>query len=115
MITEGQIVLFKFPRTNQIEGKLRPALVIRQLPDQLNDWLICMISSQLHQAIPEFDEIITSNDPDFEQSGLKLPSVVRISRLAVIDKSILSGRLGQIDAARISNIRKRLANWIQDT
>lgn len=82
MITEGQIVLFKFPRTNQIEGKLRPALVIRQLPDQRNDWLICMISSQIHQAIPGFDEVITPNDPDFEQSGLKLPSVVRISRLA---------------------------------
>ena len=28
MIREGQVVLFKFPYTDQIEGKLRPALVI---------------------------------------------------------------------------------------
>lgn len=113
MIAEGQIVLFKFPQTDQIEGKLRPALVIRQVPDQHNDWLICMISSRIHQAIPEFDEVITPNDPDFEQSGLKLSSVVRISRIAVVNKNILLGKLGQIDTQRLSHIKKRLANWIQ--
>ena len=31
MIREGQVVLFKFPYTDQIEGKLRPALVIRKV------------------------------------------------------------------------------------
>ena len=49
MIAEGQIFLFKFPQTDQQEGKLRPALVLRELPGKYNDWLICMISSQLHQ------------------------------------------------------------------
>jgi hypothetical protein len=32
MISEGQIVLFKFPQTDQKEGKLRPALILRELP-----------------------------------------------------------------------------------
>jgi len=32
MIAEGQIVLFRFPQTDQTKGKLRLALVIRQLP-----------------------------------------------------------------------------------
>ena len=27
MISEGQIVLFRFPKTNQAEGKLRLALI----------------------------------------------------------------------------------------
>ena len=31
MISEGQIVLFKFPQTDQEEGKLRPSLVLRKL------------------------------------------------------------------------------------
>ncbi len=39
MISEGQIVLFKFPQTDQKEGKLRPALVLRELPGKFNDWL----------------------------------------------------------------------------
>jgi len=40
MIAEGQTVLFRFPQTGQTEGKLRPALVLRRLPGQYNDWLI---------------------------------------------------------------------------
>jgi hypothetical protein len=74
MIAEGQVVLFRFSQTDQTEGKLRPALILRQLPGQYDDWLICMISSQLHQEIPDLDEIITPDDSDFKQSGLKLPS-----------------------------------------
>jgi mRNA interferase MazF len=115
MITEAQIVLFRFPQTDHTEGKLRPALVVRRLPGQYNDWIICMISSQLHQEIPDFDEVITPSDSDFQQSGLKLASVIRLSRLAVINSDVLLGKLGQIDAQRLSRIKQRLANWIQST
>jgi mRNA interferase MazF len=93
----------------------RPALVVRELPGQFNDWLICMISSQLHQRIPDFDEVITPSDSDFRQSGLKLPSVIRIGRLAVVEGNILVGKLGQIDNQRLSLIKQRLARWIQGT
>ena len=71
MIEEGQTVLFRFPKTDQTEGKLRPVLILHQLPGQYNDWLICMISSQLDQKNIEFGEIISPNDTDFKQSGLK--------------------------------------------
>jgi hypothetical protein len=50
MISEGQIVLFRFPKTDQTIGKLRPALVLRRLPGQHHDWLICMISSNLKKG-----------------------------------------------------------------
>jgi len=93
MIQEGQIVLFKFLQTDQTLGKLCPALVIRRLPGIHDDWLICMISSQLSQQIPGFDEVIKEEDADFEQSGLKTSSVVRISRLAVVNRNILLGSM----------------------
>lgn len=115
MIAEGQIALFRFPQTDQAEGKLRPALILRQLPGQYNDWLICMISSQIDQRITDFDEIISSNDPDFKQSGLKLLSVIRISRIAVVSRDILLGKLGQIDSQRLFRIKQKLSNWILGT
>ena len=40
MVAEGHTVLFKFPQTDQQEGKLRPALVIRKMPGQYDDWLL---------------------------------------------------------------------------
>ncbi|RPH53014.1 MAG: type II toxin-antitoxin system PemK/MazF family toxin [Desulfobacteraceae bacterium] len=115
MIAEGQVILFRFPQTDKTEAKLRPALVLNQLPGPYNDWLICMISSQLHHAISDFDEVLTSRASDFEESGLKSVSVIRISRLAVVDSYILLGKLGQIDKQRLTRIKRKIASWIEGT
>ena len=56
----GQVVLFRFPHADLEEGKLRPALLLRRLPGEYDDWLTCMISSQVRHYIPEFDEIIVT-------------------------------------------------------
>ena len=113
MIQEGQVVLFKFPQTDQGRGRLRPALVLRQLPGPHDDWLVCMISSQLRQAVPDFDEVVAEDDRDFRSSGLKTASVIRISRLAVVEKSVLIGAMGEIDEQRLDRIRGRLADWLK--
>ncbi|MFC1974917.1 type II toxin-antitoxin system PemK/MazF family toxin [Chloroflexota bacterium] len=112
MKKSGQIVLFQFPQTNAIPGKLRPALLLGELPGPYDDWLICMISSQLHQHIKGFDEIVDKNDPDFTTSGLKTPSVIRVGRLAVIDGNILLGAIGEIDGQRLKRVKGNLANWL---
>ncbi len=113
MIQEGQIILFKFPQTDLPSGKLRFALVIRKLPGRFDDWLICMISSQLSQLLEDFDVIVDGNDADFETSGLKTDSVIRISRLAVVSSAILLGSIGTISENRLSLIRNRIVEWIQ--
>ena len=113
MISEGQIILFRFLQTDQTAGKLRPALVLRRLPGQYNDWLICMVSSNLDQKILDFDEIISPDDSDFKESGLKVPSLIRIGRLAVVDGDILLGKLGQVGAQRLFRIKQKLSHWIQ--
>ena len=112
MIREGQIVLFRFPQTDQATAKLRPSLVLRQLPGPFDDWLICMISSRLEQRIAEFDEIIAPDDADFTASGLKTASIIRIARLAVAERSILLGTIGDIAPDRLSRIKMRLGRWI---
>jgi len=108
----GQIVLFRFPQADLEEGKLRPALLLGRLPGEYDDWLTCMISSQVRHHVPEFDEIIREGDPDFAASGLKVPSVIRIGRLAVIDGEILLGAIGQIATERLGRIKGRLAQWL---
>ena len=113
MIREGQIVLFRFPQSDQSGGKLRPALALRKLPGKYDDWLICMVSTQLTQQIAGFDEIIKPEDPDFKNSGLKSPSIFRISRIAVVEKSILLGVIGEISTDRLSRIKTSLSNWIK--
>ena len=83
MITSGDLVLFRFPQADLERGKLRPALLLRSIPNEFNDWLVCMVSTQLHQQIPNLEIIISTTDTDFEETGLKSDSLIRSSRLAV--------------------------------
>jgi mRNA interferase MazF len=113
-VKPGQVILFPFPHTDQSRPKLRPALAIKALPSSYGDWLICMITSQLNHQIPEFDEVIDENDEDIVSTGLKVKSLVRIARLAVVEEQLLVGSIGEVSEERLKRIRKRLADWILD-
>ena len=108
----GQIVLTPFPFTDLTGAKLRPVLLLRPASNRFDDWLVCMVSSQLAQAETGLDEIITPSDADFVVTGLKTSSVLRLSRLAVLDGALLVGSIGAIDAGRLADVRQRLADWI---
>jgi len=107
----GQIVLTPFPYTDLSGAKLRPVLMLRQA-SKFDDWLVCMVSSQVQQAETDLDVAITPSDADFTNSGLKVPSVLRLSRLAVLDGSLLLGSIGAISDERLVNVRKRIAKWV---
>ena len=108
----GQIVLFRFPYTDLEEGRLRPALLLGKLPGDHDDWLICMISSQIRHYIPDFDEIVREDDADFGESSLKVSSVIRVGRLAVVGGEILLGAMGQVAPDRLQRIKRHLAEWL---
>jgi mRNA interferase MazF len=110
----GQVVIFRFPQTDLEEGKLRPALLLGKLPGEYDDWLICMISSQTRQYVTEFDEIVQDTDKDFTESGLKVTSVIRVGRLAVVSGEILLGAIGQISSERLSRVKKHLSDWLSE-
>lgn len=107
----GQIVLTPFPYTDLTGAKLRPVLMLRPA-SRFDDWLVCMVSSQVQQAEAGLDEILTPADSDFANTGLKVPSVLRLSRLAVLDGALLLGSIGEISDERLRNVRRHLSEWI---
>jgi len=108
----GQIVLVPFPFTDLSGSKLRPVLMLRQASRRYDDWLVSMVSSQLQQAEPDLDEILRQDEADFAATGLKASSVIRLSRMAVIDGAMLVGCLGAISDERLNCLRQRLATWL---
>ena len=70
---EGQIILAVFETDK--EKKNRPALVLRKSP-KYNDYLVCGITSKLHEEIKDFDFVLDKNHLDFLQSGLKHDSLI---------------------------------------
>jgi len=109
----GDIVLIRFPQADLKHGKLRPALVVAISPSRHPDLSLALISSQLHQATPNFDEIINLSDPDYITTGLKTASVIRLGRLTSVETSVISARLGRISSDRLRQIRKSLIDWLR--
>ena len=110
----GQIVLTPFPYTDLSGAKLRPVLMLRP-SSRYGDWLVCMVSSRLAQAEEGLDEVLYPADVDYAASGLKVPSVLRLSRLAVLDGALLVGCLGAIGDERLARVRLRLMKWISES
>ena len=113
MKAPGQIALTPFPHTDLSGSKLRPVLLLCPASRHYDDWVVCMVSSQLHQAEPELDEVISDVDPHYPASGLRAPSVFRLSRLAVLQGSLMLGRLGELPTQRLIDMRTKLARWIE--
>jgi len=94
----GDIVLLKFPFTDGITFKKRPAIIIKDTKD--GDVVVARITSQLINT--EFDVFIEN----WRESGLKLPSVIRLHKLASLEKNIIDAILGKIDNELASLIKK---------
>lgn len=97
---KGDIVLVPFPFTDLSGSKKRLALIL--ITEEL-DVTVSFISSQLDWQEPT-DLLL---HPD-KQNGLKKPSLVRICKIATIDKSLVIGRIGTISPAEIRELNKKL-------
>lgn len=96
-LTFGEIVLLKFPYTNGQTIKRRPALVINDFDD--GDIIVCRITSQFYSTNHDI------NIGNWKKSGLKLPSVVRVHKIATLEKDMVEIVMGKIE--------KNLADKIQ--
>lgn len=94
---EGDIILTPLPQADGMM-KSRPALLLRLFPP-FGDYLVCGISTQVHLAVPEFDEIISEGDADFADSALLSNSVIRLGFLAVLPSRSIIGAIGRIAPA----------------
>jgi len=107
---EGDIALAPIP---QADGRIknRPVIILRELPPY-NDLLVCGVSSQLQQYVQNFDEFISPSDPDFNESSLKVASVVRLGFLAVLPRNSIAGSMGKISPQRHKRLLKTLSDYL---
>ena len=110
MMHEGGVGLTPLP---QADGRIkpRPAILLRRMPP-FGDWLSCGVSSQIHQQVVGFDDVIQMADADFVGSGLKAPSVVRLGFLTTMPADRFLGVLGSISRDRHLRLLDRLSRFL---
>lgn len=107
---EADVILTPLP---QADGppKNRPALILRE-PPPFGDFLVCGISTQVHQAVPGFDEVVSRADAGFAGSGLLADSVIRLGFLAVLPRKKLLGGIGRVDRSRHARLLRNLSRHL---
>ena len=108
---QGDVVLTPLAQADGVI-KNRPAVALCQMPP-FGDWLVCGISTQLHQQVAEFDEILNVSDSDFATSGLKAPSLIRLGFLAVMPASKFLGVIGSISKERRVRLLRKLSEHLR--
>jgi len=97
-IETGSIVLLRFPFADGIGFKRRPALALKDCED--GDILVCRITSKIYNS--KYDIYLN----DWLKFGLKLPSVVRIHKMATLEMDMIETIMGQIDDVILSEIKE---------
>jgi mRNA interferase MazF len=107
---EGRVVIATL---EQVDGqrKPRPAIVLRAMPP-FGDLLVCGVSTQLHQRVPDFDEIIAQGDADFSTSNLRAASLIRLGYLVLIPMERIAGTIGAIAPERHERLLKTLSTYL---
>ena len=109
-MNEGDIILTPVPQADR-RVKSRPALVLRKMPGY-GDLLVCGISTQLHQRIEGFDEIVAPSDADYASSGLRAASLIRLGFLAVVPRKNIIGSIGSISPERHTRLLRTLSTYL---
>jgi mRNA interferase MazF len=107
---EGNIVIAVVTQADG-QRKNRPSLVLREMP-KYGDLLVCGISTQIRHCIPNFDEIIRTEDSDFVASGLVRESLIRLAFLAIIQQTEVIGAIGAISNERHSRLLSNLSIYL---
>lgn len=105
----GDIVLTIIPQDSQ--QKRRPVLILKILP-KFDDLLVCAISTQTHQLVPNFDIELNDADPAFANSGLLKTSIFRLGSLAVLSTTDIVGTIGFLEKDLHRKLLQNLSKFL---
>jgi mRNA interferase MazF len=97
---KGDIVLIPFPFTDLLGNKKRPAIILIESELFI---AVCFISSQI-SYINEYDFHLYPNDTNH----LKKESLVKLNKLATIDKDLVIGKIGSLSENEIEILNSNL-------
>src|SRR5437016_4154745 len=112
MLKIGDIVLTPFPFTDLSGNKVRPALILGTQPGG-DDVTVCFISSVFPVKVHKFDILIDVKDKNFKQTGLKLKSVIKIVKIATLDKAVILGKIGTLKAKNMRRVKEVLKTYFE--
>lgn len=109
MHNQGDIVLVPFPFTDLTGQKVRPALVLNK-KENGDDVNVCFVSSVQSKKILPNEVLVKEDSKNFKGTGLKVTSIIKVTKIATLEKKVILGKLGDLDKENISKVKIILKN-----
>lgn len=108
-MNKWDVVLLAFPFTDLSTSKRRPGLIISppSFHNSGEDAIFVMITSNTNGRHAQ-DFMIEASHPDFARTGLYEPSLVRVTRIMTLSKSLIKRRLGSFGPSLIAQTDQNL-------
>ena len=102
---KGTAILIPFPFTDLKGSKIRPAVVLCK---SKLDVTISFITSELKWKTKQDVFIFPT-----QKNGLKVPSLIRVGKIATIDSDLVLGELGELSRDEIIELNNSLKELLQ--
>ncbi|HEV2833621.1 MAG TPA: type II toxin-antitoxin system PemK/MazF family toxin [Hanamia sp.] len=99
------IVLITFPFTDLSGSKLRPAIVLADTEFYVT---VCFITTQLQWQDPTDVQLLPTSF-----NGLRKHSLIRTSKIATLDKTLVKGLLGRLTLSELNDLNSQLKILLQ--
>ena len=113
-MNRGDIVIVDFSPTSSSVG-IRPAVVVQNDRDnarmknaRMQNTIVAQVTSNIRRAQEDTQLLIDQNHVDWQQSGLRLASVVNRSNLATVRQADIRHVIGSLSSAAMQLIDKCL-------
>ena len=107
-MSKGAIILTPFPFSTLAGEKIRPAVIL-STENKDNDVILALITAKTDYRPNKFDLTINPKDKDFAVTGLKTKSVIRLNKIATLDKKVILGEIGRLSDRQIKELNQKLA------
>ena len=102
---KGEIILIPFPFTNLTDTKIRPCLILVESEYDVTVSFITTQSGWNEKASVQLSPNTTN--------GLKKTSLIRLSKLATIDKELIIGKIGMLNKEETETVNQKLREVFQ--
>ena len=107
-MTRGKVVLVKFPFDDLSTAKVRPAVCLTNPIGSHSHIILAFISSRIPTDLLETDLVIDPSHEDFNETGLKTASTLRLHRLMTVTTSLCQRELGELSPRIIGEVNNKL-------
>jgi len=111
MYKQGTIVLTPFPFTDLTGQRVRPALILSTKVSG-DDVIVCFISSIIPKKLLDSEIQINIKDKTSDLIGLKCSSIIKVNKIATLDKKVILGEMGLLDVAHMRQVKIILKKYL---